>query len=168
MQLPSKCKCLKETQRTMGMKQRTERENSERRTNKTTEGSRRKHKSSEPHPWRPLLSRMGLTLRPKSKSQSLMLVGCREGCFTQFRVAGPASGLGHQKLEEPASWVPFCDGAQHTEDFCLSNSTASSPSLCRWELTRFKERLLQFLQREPGVGHDRCPYVEAHCIWLSL
>lgn len=114
------------------------------------------------------LSRMGVTLRPKSKSQSLMLVGCQVGCFTQFRVAGPASGLGHQKLEEPASWVPFCDGAQHTEDFCLFNSTASSPSPCRWELMRFKERLLQFLQREPGVGHDRCPYVEAHCIWLSL
>lgn len=88
--------------------------------------------------------------------------------LTQFWVAGPALGLGHQKLEEPASWVPFYDGAQHTEDFCLFNSTASSPSPCRWELMRFKERLLQFLQREPGVGHDRCPYMAAHCIWLSL
>lgn len=157
----------KETQRTMGMKQQTELENRERKTNKTTKDSRRKHKSSEVHP-RCSLSRMGVTLRPKSKSQSLLLVGCQVGCFTQFRVAGPASGLGHQKLEEPASWVPFCDGTQHTEDFCLFNSTASSPNPCRWELMRFRERLLQFLQREPGVGHDRCPYVAAHCIWLSL
>lgn len=155
----------KETQRTMGMKQQTELGNSERKTNKTAKGSRKKHKSSEIHPWR-ILSQMGVTLRPKSKSQ--LLVGCRVGCFTQFQVAGPASGLGHQKLEEPASWVPFCDGAQHTEDFCLFNSTVSSPSPCQWELTCFKERLLQFLQREPGVGHDRCPYVAAHCIWLSL
>lgn len=52
MQLPSKCKCLKETQITMGMKQQTELENSERKTNKTTKGSRRKHKSSETYPWR--------------------------------------------------------------------------------------------------------------------
>lgn len=40
----------KETQRTMGMKQQTELENSERKTNKTTKDSRRKHKkSSEIH-----------------------------------------------------------------------------------------------------------------------
>lgn len=39
----------KETQRTMGIKQQTELENSERKTNKTTKDSRRKHKSSETH-----------------------------------------------------------------------------------------------------------------------
>lgn len=44
----------KETQRTMGRKQQTEPENSEKeKTNKTTKGSRRKHRSSEIHPWRP-------------------------------------------------------------------------------------------------------------------
>lgn len=48
----------KETQRTMGKKQQTELENSERKTNKTTKGSRRKHKSSEIHPRR-TLSRWG-------------------------------------------------------------------------------------------------------------
>lgn len=154
----------KETQRTMGMKQQTTWKQW-----KENKQNNQRFKEETQKLWSPPMARsgrMGVTLRPKS--QSLLLVGCQVGCFTQFRVAGPSSGLGHQKLEEPASWVPFCDGTQHTEDFCLFNSTASSPSPCRWELTRFRERLLQFLQREPGVGHDRCPYVAAHCIWLSL
>lgn len=98
----------KETQRTMGMKQQTELENSERKTNKTTKDSRRKHKKALKSTNR-FFELNGGYFKTKVKVTAAGRLPCR--VFTQFQVVGPALGLGHQKLEEPASWVPFCDGA---------------------------------------------------------